>query len=105
VHLSSDHHPTEQIVSPVHDRMPVILPRALEDAWLDPELPRDYALELLQPYDDAAMTSRLASRLVNSVKNDGVELLTPAGSGARPDRQQRSSAERLKVLCRLLVEP
>ena len=65
------------LVAPVHDRMPVILSRDLDHAWLDPELPRDQALELLQPYDPAAMTARLASRLVNSVRNEGVELLTP----------------------------
>jgi putative SOS response-associated peptidase YedK len=63
------------LVAPVHDRMPVIMPRDLEDAWLDPELPREHALELLRPYDPTAMTVRLASRLVNSVRNEGAELL------------------------------
>ena len=66
-----------ELVAPVHEQMPVILPRDLEDAWLDPELPRDHAVELLQPLDPAAMRMRLASRLVNSLKNEGVELLTP----------------------------
>jgi putative SOS response-associated peptidase YedK len=66
-----------QLVAPIHDRMPVILPRDVEDAWLDPELPRDHALELLQPYEPGAMTMRLASRLVNSVKNEGAALLRP----------------------------
>jgi putative SOS response-associated peptidase YedK len=55
--------------------MPVILPRELEAAWLDPELPKDHALELLRPYDAAGMTCTVASRLVNSVKNEGPELL------------------------------
>jgi putative SOS response-associated peptidase YedK len=50
--------------------MPVILPRDLEQAWLDPELPRDHVLAMLQPYDPAAMTARLTSRFVNSVKNE-----------------------------------
>jgi putative SOS response-associated peptidase YedK len=63
------------LVAPVHDRMPVILARELEEAWLDPDLPRDHVLELLQSYDAAAMTAELASRLVNSVKNEGAELL------------------------------
>jgi len=66
-----------ELVAPVHDRMPVILPRELEAAWLDPELPRDHAIELLQPYDAASMTFSVASRLVNSVKNDSAELLVP----------------------------
>ena len=66
-----------ELVAPVHDRMPVILPRELEDAWLDPELPRDHAVELLRPLSGEAMTCTLASPLVNSVRNDGPELLVP----------------------------
>jgi putative SOS response-associated peptidase YedK len=63
------------LVVPIHDRMPVILPRDLEDAWLDPELPKEHALALLEPFDPGLMVSRPASTLVNSVKNDGPELL------------------------------
>lgn len=66
-----------ELVAPVHDRMPVILPRELEGAWLDPELPKHHALEFLRPYDPAGMTVTVASRLVNSVKNEGPELLEP----------------------------
>jgi putative SOS response-associated peptidase YedK len=64
-----------ELVAPMHDRMPVILPRELEHAWLDPELPKDHALELLRPYDAAGMTFTVASRLVNWVQNEGPELL------------------------------
>jgi putative SOS response-associated peptidase YedK len=65
------------LVAPVHDRMPVILLREFEDVWLDPDLPRDHALALLQPLEPAVMISALASPLVNSVTNDGPELLNP----------------------------
>lgn len=69
-------HPNS-LVAPVHDRMPVILPRDLEGVWLDADLPRDHVLELLQPFDAAAMVAAPASPLVNSVKNDGPDLLAP----------------------------
>jgi putative SOS response-associated peptidase YedK len=64
-------------VAPVYDRMPVILPRDLEAAWLAPGLPKDHALELLRPHDAAGMMFSVASRLVNAVKNEGPELLQP----------------------------
>lgn len=66
-----------EIVAPVHDRMPVILPRDLEDAWLDPELPKEHALAMLGPYPTAAMVAMPASDRVNSVRNDDPGLLVP----------------------------
>jgi SOS response associated peptidase (SRAP) len=35
-------------VAEVHDRMPVILPRDAEDDWLDPDVPVEHALSLLE---------------------------------------------------------
>jgi putative SOS response-associated peptidase YedK len=66
-----------RLVAPVHDRMPVILSRDVESVWLDPELPREHALSLLEPFDADRMQVAPASRLVNSVKNEGPELLLP----------------------------
>jgi putative SOS response-associated peptidase YedK len=65
------------LVEPVHDRMPVILPRDLESVWLDPDLPREHALSLLEPFDPDRMQVAPASPLVNSVRNEGPELLRP----------------------------
>jgi putative SOS response-associated peptidase YedK len=65
------------LVAPVHDRMPVILPRAAEAAWLDPELDPAAVDALLVPYPAEEMHAAEASMLVNSVKNDGPELLDP----------------------------
>jgi len=65
------------LVAPVHDRMPVILPRSLEDEWLDPEISREHALSLLLPYAADAMRAQPASRRVNSVRNDDARLLVP----------------------------
>jgi len=66
------------LVAPVHDRMPVILPRDVEDAWLDRDVPVDAALALLQPYPADDMTAADASMLVNSVANDDLRLFDPS---------------------------
>jgi putative SOS response-associated peptidase YedK len=66
------------LVAPVHDRMPVILPRRVEDEWLDRDVPPVAALELLRPYPSERMTGADASMLVNSVKNDDLRLFDPA---------------------------
>jgi putative SOS response-associated peptidase YedK len=63
------------LVAPVHDRMPVILPRSLEDDWLDPDLAQEHALSLLQPFAAEAMRALPASRRVNSIRNDDARLL------------------------------
>jgi putative SOS response-associated peptidase YedK len=65
------------LVAHVHDRMPVILPRAAEADWLDPELEADAVDALLVPYPASGMHAAEASTLVNSAKNDGPELLDP----------------------------
>lgn len=65
---------------PVHDRMPLILPRADWARWLDPAAGLDPGL--LAPPAMAVAESveiRRVSRLVNSVRNNGPELLGPAG--------------------------
>jgi putative SOS response-associated peptidase YedK len=66
-----------ECVAPVHDRMPVMLPRELEQDWLDPALPRAHVLSLLEPFTAEAMLAVPASRLVNSARNDGPRLLEP----------------------------
>ena len=65
------------LVAPVHDRMPVILPRALEEVWLSPEVEAPEAANLLLPYAARLMHAADASTLVNSAKNNGPELLDP----------------------------
>jgi putative SOS response-associated peptidase YedK len=65
------------LVQPVHDRMPVILPRSAEATWLDLSRPVDEALALLVPYDPAQMAAAEASLLVNSPRNDVPECFDP----------------------------
>ena len=64
----------------VHDRMPLVLPPSAWDTWLDPDAPAgaDAVAELLGPPSDAlvaALELRPVSPLVNSVRNNGPELL------------------------------
>jgi putative SOS response-associated peptidase YedK len=61
----------------VHDRMPLIIDETDWDRWLDPDSPIDP--ELLMPHATVERVRiREVSRLVNSVRNNGPELLDPA---------------------------
>lgn len=64
-------------VSPIHNRMPAILPGELWRTWLDPQL-TDAAelLSMLVPAEDA-LEIYPVSALVNSVRNNGPELAMP----------------------------
>ncbi|HTK09384.1 MAG TPA: SOS response-associated peptidase [Ktedonobacteraceae bacterium] len=64
------------LVSPVHDRMPAILPLEAREHWLDPAL-RDQHLLLsfLKAYPTEEMEVRPVSRKVNSTRYDSAELI------------------------------
>ena len=63
------------LLKPIHNRMPVILPRDLEDFWLDDSIDDPAALtSVLTPYPDDTMEAYEVSPLVNSVANDGPEV-------------------------------
>jgi putative SOS response-associated peptidase YedK len=61
----------------IHDRMPLIVAERDWEHWLDPDVPADLAL-LANPPDARGIAMREVSRLVNSVRNNGPELLEPA---------------------------
>lgn len=68
------------LLRPVHDRMPVILPRELEEFWLDAAVEDPGALgDILGLYPDGPMGAYEVSTLVNSVANDGPEVIAPVG--------------------------
>jgi putative SOS response-associated peptidase YedK len=67
-----------ELMAPIHDRMPVVIPAAAWDRWLDPELADVGELQgLLVPAPDAAIELYPVSPLVNNVRNDGPELIEP----------------------------
>jgi putative SOS response-associated peptidase YedK len=68
-------------MAPVHDRMPVILPRSLWADWLDPRNGDTVALQsMLQPAADDVLTMYAVSTQVNNVRNKGPELTHPASA-------------------------
>jgi putative SOS response-associated peptidase YedK len=66
-----------QVVSGIHDRMPVILRPEFETLWLDSQVSVDEAMSYLQPYPAEDMKAYPVSSQVNSVRNNSVELLNP----------------------------
>ena len=67
-----------EVAAEVHNRMPVILPPELYDAWLDPENgDRDELLSMLAPYPAEEMEAYAVSRSVNHPANDYSEVLQP----------------------------
>ena len=68
------------LVAPVHNRMPVILPRDFLDAWLDPsaELAELAELEpMLSPAPEESLRIWPVSTDVNRVASEGPQLLEP----------------------------
>ena len=65
-------------ISPVHDRMPVILDPDSHDLWLDPGMRNAAATsELLKPCDGRLMRCFPVSARVNCVANDDEECCAP----------------------------
>ena len=68
------------LVAPVHDRMPVILAPDAEGVWLDTSV-TDAALlrSLLAPYPAAALRAYEVAPIVNSPRTDTAACIAPAG--------------------------
>jgi putative SOS response-associated peptidase YedK len=67
----------------IHDRMPLTISERDWDRWLDPDAPIDEGL--LRGHGDLdRIAIREVSRLVNSIRNNGPELIEPA----EPEPQQ-----------------
>ena len=63
-------------LSPIHDRMPVILPREKEELWLDPGRDAtDSFTDILTPYPAEAMDTYEVSTMVNYAGNTGPEVI------------------------------
>ena len=70
--------PANDRITWLHDRMPVILPPADYDHWLDPEEDDpERLLPLLRPCPADWLETVAVSHRVNAVANDGPELLGP----------------------------
>ncbi|MBU4563430.1 MAG: SOS response-associated peptidase [Desulfarculus sp.] len=66
-----------QVVKPIHDRMPVMLSTGDEAAWLDPAASPEDLATLLRPYAAQEMQAQPVSRRVNSAAGEGPKLIEP----------------------------
>ncbi len=68
-----------ELMRPIHDRMPVILAREDYDRWLDPAVERGEAVKpLLQPFPPGLMEAVPIGTYVNRPTNEGPECIEPA---------------------------
>lgn len=78
--------PPNELVAPIHDRMPVVLDRSVWSAWLDPSLDRDGARALLAvpPADD--WQAEPVSTWVNIADHDDAQCVAPVASDESTQR-------------------
>jgi putative SOS response-associated peptidase YedK len=69
--------PPNELMRPVHDRMPVILAVDAEEAWLDPGRSADELREFLVPAAEDELVGIEVPDLVNDVRKDGPALIEP----------------------------
>ena len=65
------------LMEPIHNRMPTILGSVNYDRWLDPHSSPPLLLSLLIPYNSDAMTAFAVSNLVNSPQNERIDCIAP----------------------------
>lgn len=69
---------TNELIKPLHDRMPVILEPKDIDLWLEPNVTDPEQLKpLFKPYPSELMEMYPVSDLVNSPRNDTPDLINP----------------------------
>ncbi len=69
-----------EIMRPIHDRMPVILAPGDWDAWLEPDAKDAGGLQgLLKPYSAEGMAAWPVTTKVNSPRNDSLECMEALG--------------------------
>ena len=93
-----------ELMAPIHDRMPVVLAPPVWAAWLDPATDAAAVERLMAPAPSEWFEAFPVSTLVNKVTNEGPRLLDPlpappAGSEAHvaPGVDHRGVAENLET--------
>ncbi len=66
-----------ELVRPIHDRMPVILSPEAWSAWLDASTEKDHLMGLLRPCDPSALEAVAVGTRVNSPAHDDPGCLEP----------------------------
>ncbi|MEP6851942.1 MAG: SOS response-associated peptidase [bacterium] len=87
--------PATDVLGHIHDRCPVVVPRDLQEAWLDCSVDDpQIAQTLLGRIPEVHLEPQIVSNAVNSVRNDGPELIEPVSEsevdapGRHPVQQQ-----------------
>lgn len=71
--------PPNELMKPIHDRMPALLRPETWDLWLDPDFDDvDQLSDLLGPATSAEMAEYEVSTYVNSVRNNGPKCIEPS---------------------------
>ena len=80
-----------ELVRPIHNRMPVILQPEDEEPWLDASrTPFVKAQSMLKPYPEELMDAHDVSQIVNAAKYDGPECIQPISDDELPRGRQLS---------------
>jgi putative SOS response-associated peptidase YedK len=66
-----------ELIRPIHDRMPVVLAPGDEAAWLDPDAEAGDLRALLAPAPEELLVAREVGDFVNDVRDDGPHLIEP----------------------------
>jgi len=66
-----------ELMAPIHNRMPVIIAPEDYSMWLDPDPQPQDALHLMRPYGSAEMNAYAVSTAVNSPRNDFAACIEP----------------------------
>ena len=69
----------DAVVAPVHDRMPLILPRADFALWLDPGAQLADLRGLIRPGAEAGLLALAVGPWVNDARHEGPRCVQPAG--------------------------
>lgn len=66
-----------ELMQPIHNRMPVIIDRPDYDLWLQPEPNPEAGLHLLRPYPASKLVAYPVSTAVNNPRNDDPHCIVP----------------------------
>ncbi|MFN8011326.1 MAG: SOS response-associated peptidase [Holophagaceae bacterium] len=66
-----------ELMAPIHDRMPVILPGEAWTPWLDETTPGEVLKSMLVPVSSNHLTAHRVGHAVGRVQYDGPELIAP----------------------------
>jgi putative SOS response-associated peptidase YedK len=73
-------------LSPIHERMPVVVPPEAFDLWLDcAAVDAETAAALIEPARDDLLEAQAIATAVNRVANDNSALIEPLAANAEPE--------------------